>query len=229
MSVQKNNMLDFETGKADLVALQRELDEEVIIEDNEACDRDMLDQMVYQVGMNEKRKKKKKPKKKIEKILAEINEKKERHKGYKFNELMSNKERDEFMKSLNESFLDLSRKLTDVTAYCIVLKSKVSVLESREKKHKDINQELENIVAQMKSHRRYNDISEVDFNEVVKRVIVEMDRGNTGSKKKTKERIKVPWKIVFTLFFVGMLILGYVYKLNKVEVNHYMKEKNEKK
>jgi preprotein translocase subunit SecG len=56
-----------------------------------------------------------------------------------------------------------------------------------------------------------------------------MDRGNTGSKKKTKERIKVPWKIVFTLFFVGMLILGYVYKLNKVEVNHYMKEKNEKK
>jgi hypothetical protein len=102
-------------------------------------------------------------------------------------------------------------------------------LESREKKHKDINQELENIVAQMKSHRRYNDLSEVDFNEVVRRVIVEMDKHNIGSKQKIKEKIKVPWKIVFTLFFVGTLILGYIYKLNKVEINHYTKENHEKK
>ncbi|HIP11112.1 MAG TPA: hypothetical protein EYG73_00200 [Arcobacter sp.] len=225
----KHNMLDFETDKADLIALQREIDEEVIIEDNEACDRDILDQMVYQISMNEKRNENKQPKQKIEKILSEINEKKELHKGYKFNKSMSNKERDEFMNFLNESFLDLSRKLTDVTVYYIALKSKVSVLESREKKHEDINQELEDIVAQMKSHRRYNDLSEVDFNEVVRRVIVEIDNHHRESKKKTKERIIVPWKIIFTLFFLGTIILGYVYKLNKVEVHHYMKENYEKK
>ncbi|CAA6799813.1 MAG: Unknown protein [uncultured Sulfurovum sp.] len=228
MSVEKNNMLNFETNKVDLVALQREIDEEVIIEDNEACDRDMLDQMVYQLGVKEK-KKKRNPTKKIEKILLEVNEKREMHKDYKFNKSMSKKENDEFMQSLNDSFLDLSRKLKDVTVYYIALKSKVRVLESKKKQHEDIDQELKDMFAQIRSHRRYNDLSEVDFNEVVRRVIVEIDNHNGENTKKNKNKKRLPWKIVFALFFVGILILGYVYKLNKIEINHHVKENYEKK
>ncbi len=231
MSVEKNNALNFETNKVDLIALQREIDEAVIIEDNKACDRDMLDQMTYQLSIDEKIKLNREIIEEKEEPLEENIEELESKKDFEVITVtaMSDEERDEYMKSLNDAFLDLSRKLKDVTVYYIALKSKVNILESREQNHKAIDQELDNLITQMKSHRRYNDLSEIDFNEVVRRVILEINNRDGVNKKKEKKKKILPWKIILTLLFVGILIWGYIYKVNRVSTNYNMKENYEKK
>lgn len=231
MSVEKNNALNFETNKVDLIALQREIDEAVIIEDNKACDRDMLDQMTYQLSIDEKIKLNREIIEKKEEPLEENIEELESKKDFEVITVtaMSDEERDEYMKSLNNAFLDLSRKLKDVTVYYIALKSKVNILESREQNHKAIDQELDNLITQMKSHRRYNDLSEIDFNEVVRRVILEINNRDGVNKKKEKKKKILPWKIILTLLLVGILIWGYIYKVNGVSPNYNMKENYEKK
>ncbi len=216
--LQQDKLLNFNTNNVDLEALQKEIDAEIIIEDNEACDRDMLDQMTYQLSMDEKRREEKSFQKRAEEMATEIQDLHQKRVPLHPCDLMNDEERDEFMLTLNNAFLDLSRKMKDLTIYYIALKSKVNLLEEKRKEQQGVDQELVELLAQMKSYRRYNSLSDVDFDEVVRRVMVEVEGSQVSISKKPKREIFIyklfSWKIFFVLLLIGGVLWGYLYKIN---------------
>jgi hypothetical protein len=234
MSKKKDISFNFsDQSNVDVEALQKEIDEQIINKDNTLCDKDILDQMTYQLHVEKRMKKREKKKALVERAEEIVSEVQtlidERTKG-ESHTLMSEEERDEYLRTLNNASLELSRKIKDVTIYYIALKGKVDRLEVQNREKRDVDEEIIELVTQMKSYRRYNSLSEVDFGEVVRRVIVEIDMRKRPEKKIEERKIFTKsflGNLFMLLLIVGGLMGGYLYKSNQLSLSDNMKEKYE--
>ena len=231
---KKDKSFNFsDLSNVDVEALQSEIDEQIIAEDNALCDRDILDQMTYQLRV-EKPEKKREPKKDLveraEEVVSEVQTLIDKRTKIEAPMPMSEEERDEYLRTLNNASLELSRKIKDVTIYYIALKGKVDRLEAQNREKRGVDEEIIELVSQMKSYRRYNALSEVDFSEVVRRVIVEIDERKPPEKKRKERRFFTkPFlgKFFILLLIVAGLMGGYLYKSNQLSLSNNMKEKYE--
>jgi hypothetical protein len=234
MSKKNDRAFNFSnSSNVDVEALQSEIDEQIIAKDNALCDRDILDQMTYQLRV-EKQEKKSEPKKALveraEEVVSEVQTLIDERTKIEPSTFMSEEERDEYLRTLNNASLELSRKIKDVTIYYIALKGKVDRLEAQNREKRGVDEEIIELVSQMKSYRRYNALSEVDFSEVVRRVIVEIDERKPPEKKRKERRFFTkPFlgKFFILLLIVAGLMGGYLYKSNQLSLSNNMKGKYE--
>ena len=234
MSKKNDRAFNFSnSSNVDVEALQSEIDDQIIAKDNAQCDRDILDQMTYQLRV-EKQEKKREPKKALveraEEVVSEVQTLIDKRTKMEPSTLMSEEERDEYLRTLNNASLELSRKIKDVTIYYIALKGKVDRLEAQNREKRGVDEEIIELVSQMKSYRRYNALSEVDFSEVVRRVIVEIDERKPPEKKRKERKFFTKsflGKFFILLFIVAGLMGGYLYKSNQLSLSDNVKEKYE--
>lgn len=118
---------------------------------------------------------------------------------------------------LNSALLDLNKKTKDIAVLYIALKQKTEKLERREHELNDVETELKEIISHIKSERRYHDLTDVDFSEIIRRVELKI---SNKKNKNTKEYFSNKSKNIFLksfLFTVVMALLfaGYVYKTNQ--------------
>jgi hypothetical protein len=119
---------------------------------------------------------------------------------------------------LNNALLDLNKKTKDIAVLYISLKQKTEKLERREHELNDVEVELKEIIAHIKSERRYHDLTDVDFSEIIRRVEVKI---NNKKNKNTKKYFSTKNKNIFLKIFLlisvtALLLTGYTYKTNQV-------------
>jgi len=118
---------------------------------------------------------------------------------------------------LNNAILELNKKTKDIAVLYITLKQKTERLEKKENELNDVVNELKEIISHIKSERRHHDLTDVDFNEIIKRIEVKM---NNKKNKDTKKYFSKKSKNIFlkTFLLIGimaLLLTGYAYKINQ--------------